>query len=130
MPLHGEAKRKYQRNWSRKYRIDNRDKVNKNRRNYRKRIRLEAIAILGGKCFNCGCDDENILEVNHIHGANGEKSSDQLYNRIRRGETEEFNVACRICQWYHYLRELKGYKGNWTIVWRGIEENASPLCRS
>jgi 5-methylcytosine-specific restriction endonuclease McrA len=83
----------------------------------------------GAKCVRCGCDDETILEVNHI---DGDKSGDVervygnasrtawLYGDIisNRRTIKDLNVMCRVCNNAEWAERKSGkQKGHHKIVW-------------
>uniref|UniRef100_A0A6M3IR36 Putative homing endonuclease n=1 Tax=viral metagenome TaxID=1070528 RepID=A0A6M3IR36_9ZZZZ len=44
------------------------DKVNQWARNRRRRLRVEALRLLGGKCVRCGFTNQKALQIDHING--------------------------------------------------------------
>lgn len=114
-----------------KYRVENMEKIIENRREYRERNRERisarlrerrerAINILGSECVYCGCDEFDALEFNHINGITGKRlTPQQLVGRILKGEANlsELEVACTICNAWHYITKLKGIPDGWTITW-------------
>jgi hypothetical protein len=86
-------------------------------------VREKAIERLGGKlCANCGCDEFNLLEINHINGggrvAAKVRQSRQLYRDIvsNRVESRDYNVLCRVCNALHYVQDILGVKGH-KVTW-------------
>lgn len=66
--------------------------------------RANLIALLGGKCANCGCEDSRILQLNHIGGEGGKdrqrySNELRLYAAILSGKRsrEDFNILCSNC---------------------------------
>lgn len=99
-------------------------------RSYHK-LRLTALRMIGNKCQNCGCNDEKLLEINHINGGGrkeflkingGYTGGTNFYRAIVKGKRtlEDLNVLCRVCQWNHE-RGLKDLTlvGAWQIKWIG-----------
>ena len=79
-------------------------------REQHKRVREKAMERIGGKrCFNCGCNDFSILEINNINGGGRKelktKQNRQLYRDIMNDKVNlnEYNVLCRICNALHYV---------------------------
>lgn len=71
----------------------------------RKRIRLKALEILGGKCIRCGFSDPRALQFDHIKGdghTHREKVKSALvrYQRIISGQDRHiYQVLCANCNW-------------------------------
>ncbi|HKR01036.1 MAG TPA: hypothetical protein VJT09_10200 [Pyrinomonadaceae bacterium] len=93
-------------------------------REQHQRIRESAIEQLGGKrCANCGCDELNLLETNHVNGGGRAaakiRQNRQLYRDIVKGRVElsDYNVLCRVCNALHYIQEVLGVKGH-GVTWR------------
>jgi len=123
MPYTGQERRDYQRKWW----AANKDKANAKRRQRRKDTRIKVFELLGGRCVNCGCDDYDALEINHINGG-GRKEYKTLtqrgarwtfYNAILKGTRtrDDLEITCRVCNAHHYLVKLKGVEDKWTITY-------------
>ena len=52
----------------RRWRSANRETLARLQREYAARVRHEAIVLLGGRCAECGIDDERVLEIDHVDG--------------------------------------------------------------
>gem|GEM_PF-2928605 len=92
-------------------------------REQHQQVRERAIERLGGKlCANCGCDEFNLLEINHINGggrvAAKVRQSRQLYRDIvsSRVDLSDYNVLCRVCNALHYVQDILGVKGH-KVTW-------------
>jgi len=112
----GDKKREYQREWARKHRD--------RQRNYIRKMRLRVIEKLGGKCVNCGCDNPNALEMNHINGGGSKEYRERhgalqktLYYEILNGKRNDIELTCKICNALHYLVKIKGLENKWTIIY-------------
>jgi hypothetical protein len=75
------------------------------------------------KCANCGCDDQRILEINHINGGGTQESKKGRLNGgfyadiyMGRRDTSDLNLLCKVCNALHYL-ELKLGKLPFSVVW-------------
>ena len=85
-------------------------------------LRLSAIAKLGGHCSNCGCDDLEAIEFNHINGGGGAESRrgngrvTMMYG-IVAGRRTDIELTCRPCNALHYLINLKGLENRWKITY-------------
>ena len=74
-------------------------------RRYNLRVRRALIAILGGKCNNCGFSDSRALQVDHISG-NGHidrkemigMENVQYLKRILSG-SKDYQLLCANCNW-------------------------------
>lgn len=75
------------------------------------------------KCAYCGCDDIKLLEVNHINGDGRldreRKGGSNLYCNIFSGRraVHDLNIACKLCNWWHYIDRKYGPKLPYTIAW-------------
>ena len=63
-------RRAYRRNieYYRQYRRIHADKYKANRKRIDDRLKIELIAIMGGKCVRCGYSDPRALQVDHVNG--------------------------------------------------------------
>ena len=97
---------------------------------YRAKLRIEALKIIGNgviKCCNCGCNDPRLLEINHINGGGKQeikrqKDYNKYYRDIKFGRRskEDLNLLCRVCNALHYL-EMKYGKIPMNVTWGGDE---------
>ena len=76
----------------------------------RLRRRRRIFQVLGGaRCANCGCDDERLLEVNHIAGGGNQEYKRRHHNMVMndlllgRRPSSDFNILCRLCNALDYL---------------------------
>lgn len=75
------------------------------KREYRERLRIEALIALGGKCECCDEDNTAFLAIDHKNkdGAAQRRNSrsrtigETWYRRIRDGEVEDVRVLCHNC---------------------------------
>ena len=98
-------------------------------------LKVKVIAILGGKCVYCGCDDLRFLEINHIEGGgNKEKKAAKIFGRaymrefylsIINGERKDVELVCGPCNKLHFYW-LKFGRDNvpFKIIWN-VEENTN-----
>jgi hypothetical protein len=126
-----EKQREYQREWARKnkekvnasnrrYKKQNKEKIREHQRNVVKRVK----DLLGSKCVYCGCNIYDALEINHINGG-GCQESKKISGRLSfyydilagRRTTEDLELACRVCNNWHYLTKTKDIPDGWTITW-------------
>jgi hypothetical protein len=68
-----------------------------------RRVRLQMIEDLGGKCVRCGFDDWRALQVDHIHGG-GRKDphyggSRYAYAKHVRANRDKYQLLCANCNW-------------------------------
>ena len=87
MPLHGDAKRTYQRKWSRDRRqawIDSK----------------------GGCCANCGSEDR--LEVDHIDPSKKTMRPSEMWNRTPSAVAEELSYCQVLCHNCHLAKTFDG----------------------
>ena len=78
------------------------------------RMRRTALLIVGRgvvKCVSCGCDDDRLLEINHVNG-NGRQDPQRLrlYRVIARlaRPVDDLNLLCRVCNALDHLRRRFG----------------------
>ena len=89
---------------------------------YHKKYKLLAIKKLGGKCVNCGCDDINALEFNHINGGGAEEfrtshNNQAYYYDIVMGRRTDIELTCRVCNALHCLVKLRGLPNLWKVTY-------------
>ena len=94
-----------------------------------KQLRNKAITKLGGKCVNCGCDNYDALEFNHINGGGSkERTSTKgyrvfLYSIINNTRPiNDIELTCKVCNALHCLVQLKHLPNNWTITYVSTED--------
>ena len=96
------------------------------KREWNKRLRIRVIKLLGGKCVNCGCDDFEALEINHINGGGSQEKNKKyggsyrsfLYDILAgRRSKDDLDIRCKVCNAAHCLKELKKLNGNWKIIY-------------
>lgn len=123
-----EARKKYRRDFMRKYMKTYRIKCKKEGRYYwgnaSAKARVKAIEALGGPiCVKCGCTSLSILEINHKSSGH-RKSWAVGHARLKalraivRGSIDRgaFDVRCRVCNALHYVQEILGIKGH-KVTW-------------
>jgi len=115
-----EIRRKYHREYLATY--HQRDYVRKKRQKIRKEHRNFIFGILGNKCRHCGFSDQRALQMDHIHGRNGEKRLGNIEDRHRfvrdypKKAKETYQILCANCNvikmeenreyFYHSLRPI------------------------
>jgi len=110
-----EKQRTFDRDWHKKHRDQ--------RREYDRRLREKVLILLGGKCINCGCDEFEVLEINHKNGGGRKERytnrARQFYLHILNGtrKTDDLELTCIICNAYHKAKVLRKAKSNWKIIW-------------
>lgn len=62
-----------------RYRTTHPQTVSEQRRRYRQRIRLDVLQAYGGRCYVCGEDDLDLLELDHLHG-DGNAHRNEIFN--------------------------------------------------
>jgi ribosomal protein L35 len=92
-------------------------KLNKRIRNQRYKNRIIMLQIYSNgmmTCKNCGCDNIDCLDIDHINndGASDRKNKHlDLYRSLTRLEDlDYFQVLCRNCNW---LKQLENKSKNW-----------------
>lgn len=68
-------------------------------------IRLQAVALLGGKCVHCGANDPIILDIDHVHN-DGQKERLEMTvyqqaSRLVQGllPLDRYQLLCKNCNW-------------------------------
>lgn len=91
----------YQKFCSKKCRWKYRDRMKRGKTYYRK-LRLEALKILGGKCAICGIDDVRLLTVDHMEANNLfiRKNKRILYEVIIK-YPEKAKTCLQVLCWNH-----------------------------
>jgi hypothetical protein len=91
-----------------------------------KKLRTKVLEELGGAvCCECGCDVEEIIEINHKNGGGNQdrkhRSALAFYGDLLKGRLSmgDFNVMCRICNAHHYVRDIMGVTG-FTIKFNAV----------
>lgn len=83
-------------------------------------LRMRIMEALGGpECSSCGCDELEILEINHINGGGTKESKKspnrrQYYREILNDPMlkDKFNIMCKVCNILHYVRDILNIKGH------------------
>ena len=94
----------YQREWTN--RPENKDRVRRQNRDKRRRLRQQALDALGGRCVRCGFDDPRALQVDHVNDdghadrqALGASWFGKIMRAIRDGERDKYQLLCANCNW-------------------------------
>lgn len=79
---------------------------------YQRKIRLDAINILGGKCVKCDFSDFRALQIDHINGGGAKDKkiitrhySNAVMDSVRNKENK-YQLLCANCNW------IKRYTNN------------------
>lgn len=80
--------------------------MGKQSKEYRIRIRRQALAALGGCCAQCGMDDWRCLQIDHVNGGGGQERKDDPAGTITRqlriiqghGKSD-LQILCANCNW-------------------------------
>ncbi len=69
-----------------------------------RKMRVKALAALGGKCAKCGCTDARALQIDHINGGGSQEAkrigSYGIYRRALTVEgRKDYQVLCANCNW-------------------------------
>lgn len=117
---HGTRRFKELISWNRTHSEERRES---NRRRYRS-IRHSALLMIGKgdiRCVGCGCEEERLLEINHVNGRGTEDLKERgwrFYWDIvhKRRAIEDLDIRCKICNWLHFL-EMKFGKLSYRIYY-------------
>ena len=110
---------------NKRYRDECKEQIRKNTQVYRKRVRIGALIIVGNgivRCFNCGCDNLGLIEINHLNGGGTKElfqKSHKFYLDIVKGRRviDDLNLLCRVCNHAYYVK-LK-YGADYKIKYLG-----------
>jgi len=126
MPIKNLEERKI---YYKKYNIDNKKKIQIQRKGYRQRKRLKALNIVGKcilKCVMCGCENIDALTINH-NDSNGSKDREEntrsIIDRIVDGsrKTDDLSIMCYMCNWNFYQKYKFGL--NYTVIFNGQDKD-------
>ena len=71
--------------------------------NFQKKIRLEVIEFLGGKCLRCGFTDPRALQLDHLYSNGSQdrvhRSWQVMYREIISGQDKSIQLLCANCNW-------------------------------
>jgi 5-methylcytosine-specific restriction endonuclease McrA len=64
-----------------------------------RRLKCQAIILLGGRCVRCQLDDMRCLEIDHIIPVRGDRSiyGVKLYRSVVSGNKDNLQVLCANC---------------------------------
>lgn len=91
---------------------------------WERRYRLRALMLVGRgtiACVRCGCDQPNLIEINHKNGGGGKEhksSGRQFHRRIASLDrpVDDLELLCKPCNAVHAL-ELKHGPLPFRVVW-------------
>lgn len=121
-----EQLRARQAQWVQNWRKKHPEKEKLARKRAYQNRKLRAIKTVGeAKCNNCGCDEIQFLEFNHING-NGsreyrESNRSSMMDRLLTGKRgfEDLEILCRVCNALDYLSRKNGEQAKrLTILWK------------
>lgn len=75
------------------------------RGNTRKKLRLDVIEILGGKCLFCGFTDIRALQIDHIDGKSindrvmRTSTPTTYYKKVIKDSGKNYQLLCANCNW-------------------------------
>lgn len=100
--------------YSRKNYLKNKQAFNDRSNKHRRKLRLETLEKYGGKCVNCGIDDKDVLDIDHIFndGSLDRKNNLFAYNLYRELKKKGFpkdryQILCKNCNWKKELQRRK-----------------------
>ena len=77
---------------------------------YRRRIRISVLEILGGKCIKCNFEDKRALQIDHIKGGGNRERKEkrflgqgkQYYKEVMESvlkQENKYQLLCANCNW-------------------------------
>lgn len=95
---------------SKKYRLENPEKVREWNRIKIARLRKEVFDLLDGKCFACGFSDKRALQIDHVNGGGNKERKNHKstygYLKFVLKNKGKYQILCANCNWIK--REEKG----------------------
>lgn len=86
---------------TRKWAQANQERVRTYDQRARLRLRLAAVAALGGFCTACGISDPRVLEIDHINGGGSQEfrtiGSPGVQRKLAAGDTAGYQLLCANC---------------------------------
>jgi len=99
-------------------------KQKEKQRDYTRKLRSQVLNMLGDKCVYCGCDIQEVLQINHKNGEGNKEfksiSDKQFYLNIIKGrrKTDDLEITCPICNSWHYLIKIRKIPDRWKIIFK------------
>lgn len=111
--------------WTREYRKRHPERVKALRRKMHIDRKVRAFIKIAGevRCRNCGCDDIDLLEVNHKNGGGCKEWRETGRGVIERvvyknRKTDDLEILCRVCNALDYLiRKKPEVKNSFEVKW-------------
>ncbi len=85
------------------------ENAQKSNRKYNRKLRVAALAFLGGKCVRYGFDDPRALQIDHINGGGTKEHSGmspQTFHLKIISGAEGYQLLCANCN------QIKRYENN------------------
>lgn len=113
------------REYTKQWKKNHPEKEREYNKNQYKKVRISVLNIISNgnpRCVRCGCDDINLLEINHKNGG-GQKEFDKentqnfyrkIYKRVRK--IDDLELLCKVCNAWHAL-ELKYGKLPYKVIY-------------
>lgn len=100
-----EYLKEYRKKYNKTYGPNNRERLNKNTREYFRRLRVTILSLLGDKCVRCGFSDPRALQIDHINGG-GTKEKKELKTSFNKlvllslaNNEGRYQLLCANCNW-------------------------------
>ena len=103
--------------WQKKYRENNMEKIRKNNDKYNHNLRQKVIDLFGGKCKRCGFTDMRALQIDHINGGGYQEiknlSAKYRYKMVIESvenKEKKYQLLCANCNWIKRFedKEVRG----------------------
>lgn len=117
----GLTRKEYMKEWGKEYRRRNKERINNNQREYRKKQRQKIDDVLGIKCIICGCTlkDRKRSALHEIHGEEHSYSLSYILNHI-----DDFVRMCIRCHYtLHSIYRYYKYKAKFDGIRTCLKTN-------
>lgn len=120
-PEERELRKLEQREYMKRYRKENADKIREYKKQVAEDAKLEGISHYGGKCACCGETEVGFLTIEHIHGRDSSIkrfTGKKEWLRLKRlGFPEGYTILCYNCNC------AKGALGSCPHTWEGYDND-------
>lgn len=82
---------------------------------YNRRLREDALNVIGSRCCRCGESDIDVLQIDHVSGGGRQEiislgSHNSLYKKVIRDSGAGYQCLCANCNWIKKLENDEVYR--------------------